>query len=79
MSCIPVQAAFVKHDACNCGFCTPGMVMSCAALSERNPSPGLHDVKHVRRRAISAAAELPQSLRGHAGRCPSSESRQPAC
>jgi carbon-monoxide dehydrogenase small subunit/xanthine dehydrogenase YagT iron-sulfur-binding subunit len=31
----PVQAAFVKHDALMCGFCTPGMVMSCAALPEK--------------------------------------------
>jgi xanthine dehydrogenase YagT iron-sulfur-binding subunit len=43
----PVQAAFVKHDAMQCGFCTPGMVMSCAALLERNPSPSLSDVKHA--------------------------------
>ena len=43
----PVQAAFVKHDAMQCGFCTPGMVMSCAALLERNPSPNLDDVKHA--------------------------------
>ena len=28
----PVQQAFVTHDALQCGFCTPGMVMSCAAL-----------------------------------------------
>jgi aerobic-type carbon monoxide dehydrogenase small subunit (CoxS/CutS family) len=28
----PVQRAFVEHDAAMCGFCTPGMVMSCAAL-----------------------------------------------
>ena len=28
----PVQRAFVEHDAMQCGFCTPGMVMSCAAL-----------------------------------------------
>ncbi len=41
----PIQAAFVKHDALQCGFCTPGMVMSCAALLKRNPSPGLDDVK----------------------------------
>jgi xanthine dehydrogenase YagT iron-sulfur-binding subunit len=41
----PVQAAFVKHDAMQCGFCTPGMVMSCAALLERNPHPTLADVK----------------------------------
>jgi xanthine dehydrogenase YagT iron-sulfur-binding subunit len=43
----PVQAAFVKHDAMQCGFCTPGMVMSCAALLERNPNPNLSDVKHA--------------------------------
>ncbi|MGC1296977.1 MAG: (2Fe-2S)-binding protein [Alloacidobacterium sp.] len=43
----PVQAAFVKHDAMQCGFCTPGMVMSCAALLERNPKPSLDDVKHA--------------------------------
>ena len=32
----PVQEAFIAHDALQCGFCTPGMVMSCAALLERN-------------------------------------------
>lgn len=42
-----VQAAFVKHDAMQCGFCTPGMVMSCAALLDRNPNPDLNDVKHA--------------------------------
>jgi xanthine dehydrogenase YagT iron-sulfur-binding subunit len=41
----PVQAAFVAHDALQCGFCTSGMVMSCAALLERNPSPTAIDVK----------------------------------
>ena len=43
----PVQVAFVKHDAMQCGFCTPGMVMSCAALLERMPDPKLADVKHA--------------------------------
>jgi len=43
----PVQAAFVKHDAMQCGFCTPGMVMSCAALLERNHDPQLADVKQA--------------------------------
>ena len=41
----PVQEAFIEKDAMQCGFCTPGMVMSCAALLERNPSPSLEDVK----------------------------------
>lgn len=41
----PLQAAFVKHDAMQCGFCTPGMVMSCAALLERKAHPSLADVR----------------------------------
>ena len=40
-----VQRAFVEHDAMQCGFCTPGMVMSCAALVQRNPACTLVDVK----------------------------------
>ena len=41
----PVQAAFIAHDALQCGFCTPGIIMSCAALLERNPEPSAEDVK----------------------------------
>ncbi len=41
----PVQAAFIEHDALQCGFCTPGMIMSCAALLERVPDPGTKQVK----------------------------------
>lgn len=41
----PVQAAFIEYDAAMCGYCTPGMVMSCAALLERNPNPSLEDVQ----------------------------------
>ena len=43
----PLQSAFVKHDAMQCGFCTPGMVMSCAALLEKNPHPSEQDVRHA--------------------------------
>jgi xanthine dehydrogenase YagT iron-sulfur-binding subunit len=43
----PVQAAFVHHDAMQCGFCTPGMVMSCAALLEKNPHPTEADVRYA--------------------------------
>jgi xanthine dehydrogenase YagT iron-sulfur-binding subunit len=41
----PVQEQFIQHDAMQCGFCTPGMIMSCAALLERNKNPTLADVK----------------------------------
>lgn len=41
----PVQQAFVDHDAVQCGFCTPGMVMSCVALTERIPAPTRDDVR----------------------------------
>jgi len=41
----PVQEAFIAEDAVQCGFCTPGMVMSCAALVERNRDPSREDVK----------------------------------
>jgi len=41
----PVQAAFIEHDAVQCGFCTPGMVMSCAALLDRTPEPTAEEVK----------------------------------
>jgi len=40
-----IQQAFIEHDALQCGFCTPGMVMSCAALVGRNAKPALDDVK----------------------------------
>ena len=35
----PVQQAFIEEDALQCGFCTPGMVMSCAALLARDKTP----------------------------------------
>jgi aerobic-type carbon monoxide dehydrogenase small subunit (CoxS/CutS family) len=41
----PVQAAFIKHDAMQCGFCTPGMVMACSALLKKNPNPTEDDVR----------------------------------
>ena len=40
-----VQAAFIEHDAVQCGFCTPGLVMSCAALLEHVPHPSAEDVR----------------------------------
>lgn len=41
----PVQQAFLESDAMQCGFCTPGFVMSMAAVFEKNPSASLEEVK----------------------------------
>ncbi len=35
----PLQEAFVEHDALQCGYCTPGMILSVKALLDRNPLP----------------------------------------
>jgi aerobic-type carbon monoxide dehydrogenase small subunit (CoxS/CutS family) len=51
----PVQQAFIEHDALQCGFCTSGMVMSCAALLVRRPNP--------------AADEVQAAVAGHLCRC----------
>lgn len=42
----PVQAAFVKHDAMQCGYCTPGFVVACRAFLNKNPKPTLEEIKH---------------------------------
>ena len=41
----PVQDAFIKHDALMCGFCTPGFIVSSAALLNENASPTLEEIK----------------------------------
>ena len=45
----PVQQAFIEHDASQCGYCTPGMVMSCVHLVDNNSAPNLDDVKNATR------------------------------
>lgn len=40
----PVQKAFVEHDALQCGYCTPGMIMTAAGLLMKNPSPSRQEI-----------------------------------
>ena len=41
----PIQEAFVKHYAFQCGYCTPGMVMTSHALLQRNPDPSEDEIR----------------------------------
>ncbi len=41
----PIQDAFVKHGAIQCGYCTPGMVMASSALLEKNPKADIDAIK----------------------------------
>ena len=41
----PIQAAFVENSGMQCGFCTPGMIMSAKALLDRNPDPSEQEIR----------------------------------
>lgn len=43
----PIQEAMVEHGAIECGFCTPGMVMSARALLAENPTPTREEVREA--------------------------------
>ena len=51
----PVQQAFVDCGAVQCGFCTPGMILSASALLKKNPSPSEEEIR--------------KALEGHLCRC----------
>ena len=58
----PIQAAFIEHDALQCGFCTSGMLMSCVSLLERNPKPSADDVRTAISGNICRCATYPRVL-----------------
>jgi carbon-monoxide dehydrogenase small subunit len=66
----PLQEAFIDEGAIQCGFCTPGMILTSKALLDRNPNPSTEEIKDALRgnfcrctgyvniiRAVRAAAE----------------------
>jgi aerobic-type carbon monoxide dehydrogenase small subunit (CoxS/CutS family) len=42
----PLQKAFMEHDALQCGFCTPGMILTGVALLNTNPQPSREQILH---------------------------------
>jgi xanthine dehydrogenase YagT iron-sulfur-binding subunit len=69
----PVQRAFIEQDGYQCGFCTPGQVMSSVALLEHNPHPTEDEIRYQMAGNVCRCGAYPnivraiQSLRG-AGR-----------
>jgi aerobic-type carbon monoxide dehydrogenase small subunit (CoxS/CutS family) len=51
----PVQSAFIKHDALQCGYCTPGMILRAVSVLSANPNP--------------TRAEIAADMEGHLCRC----------
>jgi len=43
----PVQQKFIENDALQCGFCTPGFIMSGVALLQKNPDPSMDEIKYA--------------------------------
>ncbi len=43
----PLQRAFLAHSAVQCGFCTPGMIITAVAMLNENPDPTEADVRHA--------------------------------
>ncbi len=40
----PLQSAFVEHDALQCGYCTPGMILTAYSFLKKNPKPSHSDI-----------------------------------
>ncbi len=69
----PVQAAFLEEEAFQCGYCTPGMIVSTVALLQSNPNPRQEDiVEHLAGnicrcgtypRIVAAAGRAAQAMR----------------
>ncbi len=43
----PLQESFVDHEALQCGFCTPGFLMTSKALLDKNPHPGREEIREA--------------------------------
>jgi aerobic-type carbon monoxide dehydrogenase small subunit (CoxS/CutS family) len=71
----PMQAAFIEHDALQCGFCTPGQILAAIALLREIPDPTEDDVRRGMSGNLCRCGTYPKILRAvmaaaQAGRAP---------
>jgi len=59
----PIQEAFVKHHGLQCGFCTPGMIMSTKALLDENPKPTVEEIKFSLRGNLCRCGSYPKVIK----------------
>lgn len=74
----PVQQAFIDHDALQCGFCTPGMILTAVGMLGKNPSPTRDDVINglednlcrcgAHTRIVDAVQDAAESMKGGNGK-----------
>ena len=74
----PVQQAFIDHDALQCGFCTPGMVLTAVGLLGKNPSPTREEIINglednlcrcgAHARIVDAVKDAAESMKGGTGK-----------
>jgi aerobic-type carbon monoxide dehydrogenase small subunit (CoxS/CutS family) len=58
----PLQEAFLDADAMQCGYCTPGMIMSGVALLEKHPNPGDPEILHAMEGNLCRCGAYPRIL-----------------
>jgi len=55
----PLQEAFIKHGAVQCGFCIPGQIMTSYGLLQKNPNPTREDIRHALKDTLCRCAGYP--------------------
>jgi aerobic-type carbon monoxide dehydrogenase small subunit (CoxS/CutS family) len=58
----PVQNAFLKVDAFQCGYCAPGILMSAVSLLEKNPNPGIAEINRAMQGNICRCGTYPRII-----------------
>jgi selenium-dependent xanthine dehydrogenase len=58
----PLQDAFIKYGAVQCGFCIPGQLMTASALLERNPDPSEAEIKYALKDTLCRCAGYPSII-----------------